>query len=756
MTKMLFQDTSKTPGERARDLLSRLTLREKAGQVNQKLYGFSSYERRGDEILLTEEFQAEVARGGGLGVLYGLYRADPWSGKDFSTGLPGAYARRAYNLVQRYVTGHSRFGIPVLMSSECPHGHQALDGYLLPVNLGMGAAWNPALTREAAALCGRQLKGLGVDLALLSMLDVLRDPRWGRSEECYAEDPYLAARLAKSAVEGCQSTGVPAVAKHFCAQGEGTGGVNASAARIGERELREIHLPPMKACCEAGVKAVMAAYNEIDGVYCHANPRLLRGILREELGFSGFVMADGTALDRLDSLTGSPEGSAALALSAGVDVSLWDNAFTHLEQAVEQGLVTEDLLDEAVLRVLELKFELGLFEHPFLEETEPEAFSYEAYPQSLELARQGAVLLKNDGILPLSPEKLKKLAVIGPNADSLYHQLGDYTPPQREGTGVTLRQGLARLLGENMLRYAPGCPVCGADSAGLEEAVATARDCDAVVLVLGGSSSRFSGARFDVNGAAILDGPVQMDCGEGVDSASLRLPGEQEELARRIFALKKPVITVLIGGRPYALPEIDGASRALVCSFYPGPMGGQALAELLLGRFSPSGRLPVSLPRSVGQLPCSYNPKSSYDSMRYCDEKNTALYPFGYGLSYTRFALTEARFPDPISLTALEAGERVEIRFVLKNEGAMDSFAVPQLFLHDRAASTVRRVRELKDFSRVFLKAGEEHACTLSLGREELALWDADMRFTVEPGEFDLLLEEGGTRLAAGSLTVKA
>ena len=750
---MLFQDKTKSPRERAEDLLSRLSLREKVGQVNQRLYGFASYTREGEEIALAPELTAEVERYGGLGTLYGLYRADPWSKKDFSNGLYGRYMKKAYNQVQRYVMEHSRFGIPVLMSTECPHGHQALNGYLLPVNLGVGAAWNPALTQEAYGVCGKQLKELGVHYSLMSMLDVLRDPRWGRSEECYGEDPCLGSQLAKAAVTGCQEAGVPVVAKHFCAQGETTGGVNASAARIGERELREIHLPAMKACCDAGVKGVMAAYNEIDGVFCHGNPWLLKKVLREEMGFTGAVMADGCAIDRLDSLTGSSAASGAMALEAGVDIGLWDQAFSHLEEAVEQGLVSEKELDRAVLLVLEQKFALGLFEHPYLDEEEPEDFNDPSvYPQSLELARQGAVLLKNEGLLPLQAAG-KKIALIGPNADNLYNQLGDYTPQQPEGAGVTLREGLQELLGEQ-LPYALGCPVCGEDASGIPEAVELAKESDLVILALGGSSSRFAGATFDTNGAAVLDGPVQMDCGEGIDCSTLRLPGCQEELVRAVAATGKPVVAVVIAGRPYAIPELAEKAQAVVYSFYPGPWGGLALAEVLLGKVNPSGRLPASLPRSAGQLPCYYNPKASYQATRYCDEQPGALYPFGYGLSYTRFEAEGVSFPAPMSKADLAAGKKAQVRFTLKNTGGVDGYAVVQLYIHDVAASTVRRVKELKAFQKVWLPAGAAKECLLELGAEDLSLWDTAMKFTLEPGDFTLFLEEGGTELARATFTV--
>ena len=456
-----FRDQNLPAAERARDLLSRMTRKEKIGQLNQRLYGFRIYERKhtleGEEVVLSDEFREEVLKYGGMGALYGLYRADPWAEKDYTTGRTGVLARKAYTQVQRFAVEHSRFGIPVLMSSECPHGHQALDGYLLPVNLAAGATFDPELIRSAYRVCGRQLAQDGVDLALVSMLDVLRDPRWGRSEECYGEDPVLCARMAQAAVKGMKEGGPAVVAKHFAAQGEGTGGVNASAARIGERELREIHLPPMAACAREGVQGVMAAYNEIDGIYCHVNKWLLTDVLRKEMGFDGIVMSDGVAIDQLDLMTGDNVVSGALALSAGVDMGLWDYAFGRLEEAAERGLVTDEEIDRAALRVLTLKFERGLFEHPYLEETEGEIFSVRRQPESLQMAKESMVLLKNDGILPLCAQKTGKILVTGPNADALYNQLGDYTPPLRETEGTTVLQGLSQALGAARVDFAPGC-----------------------------------------------------------------------------------------------------------------------------------------------------------------------------------------------------------------------------------------------------------------------------------------------------------
>jgi beta-glucosidase len=752
-----YQNSQLPPSRRAEDLLSRMTLREKVGQLNQRLYGFAVYERHGDEISLTKEFRDEVQRYGGMGTFYGLYRADPWSRRDYQTGIPTVLAAKAYNAVQRSVLEASRLGIPVLMSSECPHGHQALDGYLLPVNLCAGAAWNPALLRDAYGVCARQLKSMGVDLALLSVLDVLRDPRWGRSEECYSEDPYLSALLAQAVVTGCQENGVTAVAKHFCAQGECKGGVNASAASIGPRELREIHLPGTAACCKVGVGGIMAAYNEIDGLPCHGNPYLLGSILRGELGFDGIVMADGTAIDRLDTLTGDTVKSGALALRSGVDVSLWDSGFSFLEEAVKKGYVSERELDTAVLRVLKLKFERGLFEHPYLEEAvPPKKFTYTEFPQSLALARQGIVLLKNENnLLPLSLDRRLKIAVIGPNADDVYAQMGDYSPPVLPENKRTLREGIAFVCGKKAeVVYARGCGIYGGSNEEMVEAAALAAQSDVVVLAVGGSSSRFAGTSFDVNGAALIDGSLQMDCGEGVDCADLRLCGRQEELAARVCAQGKPVVTVLIGGRPYAVPKIAELSASLLAAFYPGPMGGQAIAELLFGFAEPSGRLPVSMPRSSGQLPVYYNARSSYHAMGYHDLADTPLFTFGDGLSYTEFKAEAVRLSaQKVSCGSLK-NTSVQVQFTVRNTGARPGWTVPSLYIHGKTGSIVRRKKELRAFDKQCLEAGESADFTFRLGFEELAVWDAAMQFAVEPGETELFLEDGGRSLWQGTLQI--
>lgn len=721
--------------KRAEALLAQMTVTEKVGQLNQHLYGFRIYEKRQGEIHFTQELKDEVEKFGGIGTIYGLYRADPWSQRDYETGLVGELSVQTYNRLQKYVIEHSRLGIPFLLSSECPHGHQALDGYLLPVNLAVGASFDPALYEKAGSVCGRQLKHMGVNFALVSTLDILRDPRWGRSEECYGEDPYLSAELARAIVTGMQKEGVAVVAKHFCAQGETTGGVNASAARIGERELWEIHLQAAKACCQAGVKAVMAAYNEIDGKFCHANQHLLNDILREKLGFDGVVMADGIAIDQLDIMTGDNVRSAALALKAGVDISLWDEGYTKLEEALAQGLITEEELDTAVLRVLTCKFEQGLFDRPYIDEDGNRtasycetagivSFPYETHKESEELARKSAVLLKNEAVLPITGKT--KIALIGPNADDIYRQIGDYSPPMPQAGYETLKSGMEKEFGTDCISYCDGSVIA--------DAVALAEKADIVVLALGGSSSRFQGAVFDENGAAKVQGVLAMDCGEGMDAADLELPGNQKELFAAICECGRPVISVVIAGRPYAIPEIAENSNALLYAFYPGPMGGKAIAELLSGRYSPSGRLPVSLPRSSGQIPVYYNHTVSYPAMRYCDTQQGPLYAFGEGSGYSSMEYVDIRLQKQQDVWIISG--------TVKNTGNMDDTAVLQCYRNVISGELVPRERELIAFLRVEVKKGSEAAFEI--------IMDADkFRYFSDSGariyESRLLLMDSGT-----------
>ncbi|WP_344519922.1 glycoside hydrolase family 3 N-terminal domain-containing protein [Streptomyces rectiviolaceus] len=750
MDAPLYRDAGAPVADRVRDLLSRMTLTEKVGQVNQRMYGWDAYERTADAQgghRLTDAFRAEVAAFDGMGALYGLQRADPWSGVTFADGITATDAARVADSVQRHVMSSTRLGIPVLLVEEVPHGHQALDGTVLPVNLAVGATWDPRLYEATAAGAAAELRARGGHVALVSALDLVRDPRWGRAEECFGEDPYLAARFTEALVRGMQGSDADSVfgadraavvLKHFAGQGATVGGRNSAATELGPRELHEIHLVAARAGVLAGAAGVMAAYNEYDGLPCAANRELLTGLLRERWGFTGLVMADGCALDRLVRLAGDPVAAGALALGAGTDLSLWDGCFPRLVEAVERGLVPEHALDAAVARVLSLKFRLGLFERPYVDGTTQSAADQAELSERL--ARESIVLLSHDGsALPLAAPS--RIAVIGPNADSLPQQLGDYTAPQRPGTGLTVLGGIEAVAPPGVeVTYARGCELTGGDRGGIADAVALAAGADTAVLVLGGSSAREADTRFESNGAAVVasGAPAGMTCGEGVDLAELRLPDGQLALLDAVAATGTPVVVVLVQGRPHAVPELGVRARAVLSAWYPGPWGGRAVADVLFGRAEPVGRLPVSVPRSAAQLPVFYNAKD-HGYRGYVDQPATALHAFGHGLSYTTVEYGEPRLSRskaPVSDPGLSCAVAVT------NTGARAVRETVQLYVRRLVGSgSWPRVRELRGFARVDLAPGEHAEVVFAVEADTLASLDRALEYVVEPGE--VLLETG-------------
>ncbi|WP_285565428.1 glycoside hydrolase family 3 N-terminal domain-containing protein [Streptomyces sp. RTGN2] len=774
MSQPLFRDPAAPVADRVRDLLSRMTLTEKVGQVNQRMYGWDAYEREASGHRLTDAFRAEVAAFDGMGALYGLQRADPWSGVTAATGIGAVDGARVSDAVQRHVVETTRLGIPVLLVEEMPHGLQALDGTLLPVNLAVGATWNPDLYEEAAALAAAQLRSRGGHVALVSALDLVRDPRWGRAEECFGEDPYLAARFTEALVRGVQGPSgasigpdrAAVVLKHFAGQGATIGGRNSAATELGARELHEIHLEAALAGVRAGAAGLMAAYNEFDGIPCAANRELLTGILRERWGFTGLVMADGLALDRLVRLAGDPVAAGAMALRAGTDLSLWDASFPRLEEAVRRGLVDEGTLDTAVGRVLALKFRLGLFENPYTGDRTPAPG-----PEQLSerIARESVTLLTHDGgTLPLG-ERARRIAVIGPNADSVPQQIGDYTAPQRPGTGISVLDGLkaAAPRGTEIV-HARGAGLVGGDLSGFPGAVALAAGADVAVVVLGGSSARESGTRFDANGAAVVSSgnPVEMTCGEGVDLAELGLPQGQSALLDATIATGTPVVVVLVQGRPHALPDLAGRAAAVLSAWYPGPWGGRAVADVLFGAADPVGRLPVSVPRSAAQLPVHYNGKD-HGYRGYVDQPATARHVFGHGLSYTtveygtprlsRSSVPVAELTPAAPNTTHAPPQPLVCTVGIRNTGARPVRETVQLYVRRVVGGTSwPRVRELRGFAGVALEPGERAEVSFPLEARTLASVTRDLERAVEPGEFEVETGPSSDRTRGARLTVLA
>lgn len=735
-------------------LLSNMTLKEKVGQLNQRLYGWHVYQKKNGEISLTDAFKEEVARWGSIGLIYGVFRADPWSGKNQATGLTKEEALTVSRMIQNYIKEHTRLGIPVFLSEECPHGHQGLDSTTTPANISSGASWNPELYQQVQELVAREIREKGAHLGLISTLDIARDPRWGRTEECFSEDPYLAAQFTLAALAGLQggdtravdSNHVLAVLKHFAAQGSGMGGHNSGPVNIGERELREIHLPPMRAAVAAGAELCMAAYNDIDGIPCHGNARLLSSILREEFGFKGAVMADGCALDRLVELSGSPAATAAWALESGVDISLWDNVFPYLEEAVLQGLLSEKTLDRAVLRVLRLKEKMGLFEDA-APAVEPVS-DMQKRTLVTKLAEESVVLIKNKHRqLPLADTAVESIAVIGPNSHLIYNQLGDYTPFKHVGRCVTVLQGLqARLAGTPVQIYhAPGTAVTTHLENGLEEALDAASKAEHLILVLGGSSARDFDTDFDANGAAI-SGSSEMTSGENIDLADIRLPNVQVELVKKLAQLGKKMTGILIQGRPHSLCEIEPYLDSLLIAGYPGEFGGDAIASIVFGDANPSGKLAMSIPRSSGQLPVYYNYRDIAFKKDYFDLAGEAAYPFGFGLSYTDFEMTNVSVKDPLPTRAqLQAGQKIVIQGEIANIGGRKGAEVIQLYVKSNQRNVITRVKELKGFVKVPLNAGETTCFKLTLGAPELREYDANMTETIM-SEFTAIVETTNNR----------
>ncbi|EGP5222402.1 family 3 glycosyl hydrolase [Enterococcus faecium] len=735
-----YQNPKLTIRQRVEDLLSRMNIAEKVGQVNQHLYGWECYEKNGDKIELTEKLKEHVKWGGGLGALYGLFRSDPWSKTDYKNGIPAKESWKVANLVQEYVLQHSRWKIPVLLVEECPHGHQGLDGISYPTNIGRGNTFNVALLEQSSRLMAKELAAKGVHLALVSTLDLAKDPRWGRTEECFGEDPILSARFSEAVVRGFQGEiisekvsfldqtveeinkkkdQIGVVLKHCIAQGEALGGHNSGTVTIGRREFSDIYGPLLKSTRNA--VGVMAAYNDIDGVPCHINRALFEQTLRKEIGYQGIVMADGVALDRLSDVFTDKKTAAAYALAAGIDLSLWDENYTKIAEAIDNQVVDEKLLDQAVRRVLSVKFLLGLFEQPFANDPKEywDHLMEESEHLNLETAKESITLLKNDGILPLD-QQVKNIAVIGPNAHDVYHLLGDYSAPQTEDRlKKTIVQEIKTEFPQSKVSYAQGCEVRNQEDQEekLLEAVTLAQNSDVIIAVLGGSSARNFDMEFLRNGAVSSKG-INMDSGENVDVASLSLGGYQEQLIEQLYQLGKPIITILVQGRPYDLMKIESFTNAIATAWFPGQEGGKAIAQMISGRNNPSGRLSLSYPRNSRQLPVYYYQRAASKQENYYDLSGSPFYPFGHGLSYTTFEYSQMEVKTDI--------DKVIISIKVKNTGSVSGKTSTLVYVRLIDGAVIQRTKLLKAFRKDELRSQEERLLVFELTSEDFSYMDID------------------------------
>jgi beta-glucosidase len=699
-------------------LLMQMTLEEKLGQL-QQLDGHADGQFR--------EEHRELIRKGLLGS---------------TLNVRGA---RRTNELQQIAMTESRMKIPVLFGFDVIHGYRII----FPVPLGGAASFDPAAVERAASIAAAEAASAGVKWTFAPMVDIARDPRWGRIVEGAGEDPFLGSVMARAQVRGFQGGDysapdkMVACAKHWVGYGAAEGGRDYNSTEISEHTLRNVYFPPFKAAFDAGVGTFMSAFNDLNGVPASANPFTLTTILREEWKFDGFVVSDYTSVMELvhHGIAAGEADAARLALSAGVEMEMVSRLYNkHLPQLINQSKVSMAVIDEAVRRILRIKFRLGLFEKPYVDETREARLilSNEHLAAAREIAARSIVLLKNEGeILPLD-RNLKSIAVIGPLAEDQINPMGSWTGDGRKENVVTLLAGLrAKVSSATKLNYARGCEITGDVTGGFAEAARAARESDVVIVAVGESAEM---------------------SGEAAARATLDLPGRQMDLLKAVQAAGKPTVVVLMNGRPLTINWIAENSRAILETWFAGTEAGNAIADVLFGDINPGGKLPVTFPRAVGQAPIYYNHKNTgrppdtnnkYTS-KYIDAPWTPLFPFGYGLSYTKFRLTDLQ----LNTQRIRPDGRLTARIDVENIGKRTGDEVVQLYIRDVAASVTRPVKELKGFERLTLRAGEKRRVEFTLTAEHLGFWNRESRFVVEPGLFKVMAGSNSIDLLEASFEI--
>lgn len=700
--------------ERVNALLSRMTWEEKIAQLGSQL-PFTDWDeasRLGLEGRINHIKSLPVEQAARQGQLSVYLRE-----------LPPRTAAQLANKIYKAALEENRLGIPPIIHDEGLHGLVANDATSFPQSIAMASSWQPELLEEVAQAIGREARARGIRQLLSPTINIARDPRCGRTEETYGEDPFLTASMAVAFVRGVQSQGVVTTPKHFAANFVGDGGRDSHAIHFSERLLREIYLPAFEAAVrQGGALSIMAAYNSLDGLPCSCNRWLLTDLLRGEWGFEGFVVSDyGSVVHILEKhhVAADKTEVAKRAVEAGLDVELptTDCFGEPLLKGIQDGTVSKEAVDEAVRRVLRVKIRLGLLDNPFVDEEEAERVSHcpEHQELALRMARKAIVLLKNDGqTLPI-PEDVRSLAVIGPLADEPV--LGGYSwDGYPKGRVITPLQGiLSHLGGKLQVHYAQGCTVTGEIAGGIASALRLASQCQMAVLVVGNNHQTE---------------------GEQRDRADLDLPGVQPELIKAVAGLGIPVAVVLINGSAVTMSDWVDRVGAIVEAWYPGEKGGLAIAEVLAGDVNPGGKLPITFPRTTGQLPLYYNYKPSGRIYDYVDLTGKPLFPFGHGLSYTTFAYRNLS----ISVEGTGDDRLIKIGLEVENTGKRAGDEVVQLYVHDKVASVARPVKELKAFRRITLNPGEVQSVAFSLPVQRFGLLDEMLQLVVEPGEFEILI----------------
>lgn len=744
-TKAAYRDPNLPVEQRAADLLQRMTLEEKVDQL-------SGGRRRVWAAQNPEAKQVFEALGK-------IYRED--------SQVSPHDAAAARNAAQHYLVEKTRLGIPGIFQGEALHGFMAYGSTSFPQVLGLASTWDPELVRQAFNAAADEMASAGVNQAFTPVLDLARDPRWGRTEETYGEDPYLVSRMGVAAINGLQGTSwmidrhhVMATMKHFAAHGQPESGTNTAPANFSERDLRETFLVPFRAAVQqAHVGSVMASYNEIDGIPSHVNRWLLDRVLRQEWGFRGYVTSDGGGLQMLvqtHHVAADLDEAARKALAAGVDFDLSDGSvFATLLEQVRQGKIPEAELDQAVKRVLEAKFRLGLFENPYVDADYAQKItnSPEHQQLALKVAQASIVLLKNDkNLLPLDLTKLKTIAVIGPNAAEVH--LGGYSRDPGPGNQISILDGIRKRVPESVkVLYAEGCKITTgkqgwsawyenkvtqpdpkSEVESIRAAANIARKSDVAIVVVGENES--------TNREAWSEQHLG-------DRDSLDLLGSQDALVQAIVETGKPTVVFMINGRPLSINYAKEHVPAILEGWYLGEQGGTAAANVLFGDVNPGGKLPISFPRSVGQLPGFYNHKPSRNRS-YLFDGREPIFPFGYGLSYTQFHFDNLR----VEPKTIRPGGNTKVSVDVTNTGNRAGDEVAQLYIHQRVASITRPVLELRGFQRVSLDPGQKVTVDFTLTPEDLSLIDVDMNRVVEPGMFDLMLGNSSTETTSIPLEV--
>ncbi len=754
----IYLDPSQPIPKRVEDLLGRMTLKEKVGQLNMPCV---YVDQLGEDIpskmracrrFAEGTYTDEIGPGGGFFTLA-------------NTILHKGVRQQAeyFNELQSIALKKTRLKIPLLETEEGTHGAMFSGTTIFPEGLALGSTFDTDLIKSVYSVAAREARSVGIHELFTLVVEPNRDPRLGRNAEGFSEDPYLCGRIAESIVHGAQGDGVNADDKvvaglcHYPGQSQPVSGLERGAMEISERALRETFLPPWVAGIKkAGALGVMATYPEINDVPAHSSEKILTKILRQELGFKGLVLSEGEGFDTLvyENIVSTQKEAGAMALKAGVDVDItYEPAYMKpLVENVEEGRVSTAILDRAVRRVLYQKFRLGLFDHPYVdpERAVKTIHSPEHQALTLQAAREGIVLLKNEGnLLPLSKNK-KSIAVIGPNADAPRNQLGDYTAQVIPQHIVTVLEGIkAKVSPATKVTYVKGCDVIGGDRSGISKAVEAAKNADVAVVVVGERQESES-----ADGAG-----ERPTVGEGYDVASLDLTGYQQDLIKAVHETGTPTVVVLINGRPLSIRWTAEHVPAIVEAWEPGERGGEAVAEVLFGDTNPSGHLAITIPRHVGQYPFYYNYKPSKAywmangwGLRYVDMPATPLYEFGYGLSYTDFAYSNLRI-DP-EQTHMAGSVRVSVD--VKNAGQRRGEEVVQLYIHDVVGSVSTPVKQLKGFKRVALEPGETRTVSFTLSPEDLALLNRDMHWVVEPGAFEVMVGRSSEDIRQrGSFEVK-